>query len=53
MTLPTPGRYVLTWGGYSQVVTVLVWKGELIFRPKSGWDRLVSSVPDAKWEAVR
>lgn len=50
---PSPGTYLMTWGGFSQIVTVLLWRGELMFRPASGWDRPVSSVPDATWEAVQ
>lgn len=54
-TAPTPGSWLLTWGGYSQIVTVYCSGASktLRFRVASGYSHDVASVPGATWVPAR
>lgn len=47
---PTPGRWILRWGGYTQIVDVYRdTQGRLRFVVASGMSHDVATVPDAVW----
>jgi len=48
----TPGRYIMTWAGYSQPVQVVENNGRMMFVPPSGYPADIASVPDARFEAA-
>ena len=47
-----PGNYLMTWGGYTQRVTIWQSSQGLMVTPPSGWDFSIDTVPDAKFEVA-
>jgi len=49
---PSPGTWILRWGGYDQRVTVARVGGDLGFVTGSGIRHSVSTVPDGIWTQI-